>query len=170
MLSTDREEFEVQLKILCAGYDKPIGDRTEAYWKGLAKMSLLEFARVVEYALGEDGPDKIPTTKHCWAIRNDLKRGRTVTRQVVVVPEGPYSKWLARINGLFLRYILQRRDAEKFMGDINILARRRECLELRDYFEHLELEFGSEPPFSELKRMFDSAMIRVKDQGALTHV
>ena len=73
MLSTDREEFEAQLSMLCAGFNVPVGDRSEAYWKGLSKMSLIEFARCVEFALGEEGPGKIPTTKQVWDIRRKLK-------------------------------------------------------------------------------------------------
>lgn len=73
MLSTDREEFEVQMALLCAGFNVPLGDRVEAYWKGVAKMSLLEFARTVEYALGEEGPEKIPSTAQLWAIKKKMR-------------------------------------------------------------------------------------------------
>jgi hypothetical protein len=73
MLSTDRADFEDHVKALCAGYNVPLGDRIEAYWKGMQKMSLAEFARCVEHALGEEGPEKIPTTGQLWKIRKALK-------------------------------------------------------------------------------------------------
>jgi hypothetical protein len=73
MQSTDRDEFKAQLSILCAGFNVPLGDREEAYWKGCAKMSLIEFARCVEFALGESGPEKIPTTNQLWHMRTLMK-------------------------------------------------------------------------------------------------
>jgi hypothetical protein len=77
MQSTDRAEFEEQMKILCAAYDKPLGDRIEAYWKGLAKMSLVEFARVVEWCCGENQPEKFPPSGKCWDILKILKNARS---------------------------------------------------------------------------------------------
>lgn len=77
MLTTDRDEFEVQLKILCAAFDKPLGDRFEAYWKGLKKMSILEFATVVDFCVGDEGPEKLPTTFECWSIKKKLKSKKT---------------------------------------------------------------------------------------------
>jgi hypothetical protein len=76
--STDRDEFDSQLAILCAGYDRPVGDRSEAYWKGCAKMSLIEFARIVDYALGEQGPEKIPTVNQLWRLRSQLRTPNTL--------------------------------------------------------------------------------------------
>lgn len=73
MQSTDREEFDAQMLMLCQGYDRPVGDRGEAYWKGLAKMTLVEFARVVEHCLSEEGPPKFPTTHVIWGIHRSLK-------------------------------------------------------------------------------------------------
>ncbi len=73
MLSTDREEFAAQMRLLCDGFNVPLSERVEAYFKGCAKMSLIEFARCVEYALGADGPEKIPTTGQLWKILHALK-------------------------------------------------------------------------------------------------
>lgn len=73
MHSGDREEFENQVRTLCAGFNVPPGDRIEAYWRGLAKMDLPTFARVVEHALGADGPEKIPTTGQCWQISKQMR-------------------------------------------------------------------------------------------------
>jgi hypothetical protein len=99
MLSTDRDEFTAQLSILCAGFDKPLGERIEAYWKGLAKMSIVEFARCVDYALGPDGPDKLPAVPQIWALKRKL-RAVHLPAQV----EGPsiqeqLCEWLGRKLG-----------------------------------------------------------------------
>lgn len=81
MNSGDRHEFDTQMSLLCAGFNVPIGDRSEAYWKGVIRMSLMEFTRCVEHALGEDGPEKIPTCSQLWGIRKQL---RAQARVVVV--------------------------------------------------------------------------------------
>lgn len=75
MQLADRAMFEDQLGALCAGFNVPMTDlRTDAYWRGLQKMQLGQFARVVEFALGESGPERIPTVPQCWNI---LRQQRT---------------------------------------------------------------------------------------------
>jgi hypothetical protein len=79
MLSTDREEFVALLEKLCAGYNLPCGKkREEAYWSGMARMSLLQFARVVDRALSEEGPEKFPGVHELW----DLHKQQTRTTHV----------------------------------------------------------------------------------------
>lgn len=87
MLTADRKEFDDHLASLCAGFNVPVGLRSEAYWLGLQKMELPTFVRVVQYALGEDGPEKIPTVSQCWAISKKLRAVRYVP------PQEPASKW-----------------------------------------------------------------------------
>lgn len=82
MQSTDRDEFKTQLAMLCAAYDRVMGDREEAYWKGLAKMSLVEFARVVDWCVGENGPDRLPTTNQCWSLLKQLKKNTMQLPQI----------------------------------------------------------------------------------------
>jgi hypothetical protein len=72
----ERPEFESNLASLCAAFNVPIGDRLEAYWIGLKQMTLAQFVRVVEYATGENGPDKIPTTTQIWSLHKQLKNRR----------------------------------------------------------------------------------------------
>jgi hypothetical protein len=73
VLSTDREQFEVQFAVLCAGYNLPVTKaRMSAYWSGLTRMSLPRFSRCIEFALGEEGPDDIPTSKGIWKIHRQL--------------------------------------------------------------------------------------------------
>lgn len=74
MLSTERKEFEAQIAVLCAGYNIPVtGERNEAYWRGLNKMTMQILTRVVDHALGSDGPEKIPNPRQLWGIYRDLK-------------------------------------------------------------------------------------------------
>lgn len=77
MLVTERSEFDDHLGTLCAGFNVPVTElRSEAYWRGLAKMHLGQFARVVEHALGPDGPERIPTSSQCWSIWRQIRNAR----------------------------------------------------------------------------------------------
>jgi len=78
MQTADREEYEAQLGKLCAGYNLPVTThRKDAYWSGLAKMSLAQFARCVDDALSDDGPEEMPTVKGVWKIHRELRSART---------------------------------------------------------------------------------------------
>lgn len=164
MYSTDREQFDVQLSLLCQGYGFWVGERSEAYWKGLSKMSMIEFARCVEHALSETGPEKIPNVHGIWKIRNEL-RAKTPALNPPPKPAPPdQSKWLRLVNGLFLKYIMQRRLNEKFKGDISILPRRAECLKLVKIFE--EEAAGVDPSLATVENLtvhFHAAMKQVVD-------
>lgn len=145
MLSTDRQDFELLLRQLCAGYDKPLGDRLEAYWKGLAKMSIIEFARVVEFALSEHGPSALPTTKQCWSIRQELRRAPAT-------PQGPAPAIDARdhllyfANRMFLRHLVNRgglgstadfeapRGILRAVASAELLATRKAVRDVVDWF------------------------------------
>jgi hypothetical protein len=108
MLSTDRTEFESQLGKLCAGFNVPTTqDRIEAYWSGLARMSLLQFVRCVEFALGEDGPEKIPTTSGMWKIHRAARtRSVTHTQNVPLIEDKDHLLYFA--NRLFFRHLVNR--------------------------------------------------------------
>jgi hypothetical protein len=105
MNSGDRPEFDVQLSMLCAGYNVPIGDRSEAYWKGLAKMSLMEFSRCVDQALGEGGPDRIPTTGQMWKLLKELRSQRTTTPWRPTETPWHGDGWDTQANRFLLGYI-----------------------------------------------------------------
>lgn len=100
----EREEFDKLVAELCAGYNVPLGERPTAYWKGLAKMSLGQFARVVEEALGEGGPEKIPSTHVIW----DMHKKRRVYAPLRIVDDGPKwggDVWDDRSNKRFMSYL-----------------------------------------------------------------
>ena len=74
MLSTERMAFEEQLAVLFGGYPTFLTPpRVEAYWRGLSKMPLSLFVRCVDYALGDQGTDKLPTVNALWQISKRLR-------------------------------------------------------------------------------------------------
>lgn len=162
MYSTDREQFDVQLSLLCQGYGFWVGDRSEAYWKGLAKMSLPSFARCVEFAISEDGPEKLPNTHGIWKIHREM-RSSGAPQPAAAIELPPQGKWLCRVNSLFLKYLERRRLTEVFKGDINLAARRAECLKLVEFFEAIEAERDPEATEPEMRKRFDAAMTRIPD-------
>lgn len=77
MQLADRAQFDSQLGALCAGFNVPVTElRSEAYWRGLERMQLSQFARVVSHALGEDGPERIPTASQCWVLWKQIRHRR----------------------------------------------------------------------------------------------
>lgn len=164
MYSTDREQFDAQLSLLCQGYGFWVGDRSEAYWKGLSKMSLSSFMRCVEFAIGEDGPEKLPNTHAIWKIHHGLRaKGPDQIAAAALPPMPEQGKWLMRVNGMFLQYLKRRRLQDDFKGDINLLPRRAKCLELVTWFEGIEAENDPEATEPEMQKRFDAMMARIPD-------
>lgn len=161
MISTDKPEFETQLTMLCQGYGFWLGDRLEAYWKGLQKMTLVQFARCVEYALSEEGPEKIPNTHGVWKIHRELRQWPTAPTPEPPPPE--VGKWLGYVNGLFLKYLLHRRVTLGETADINLAARRQRCRDIAAWFEGLEAERDPEATMADLERKFKAAMHAIPD-------
>lgn len=113
MQSTEREEFKNQLVILCSAFNVPIGDREEAYSKGLSKMSLIEFARVVEHVIGEGGPERIPTTGQCWNILRTIKSKPVMQLGYVAKPQTSRQDNLAFFaNRIMLRYLIMEKTID----------------------------------------------------------
>jgi hypothetical protein len=82
MQSADRAQFDEEFGRLCAGYGAPVtAQRTKAYWSGLAKMSIAQFTRVIDFAIGEHGPEQLPPPKGIWKIHHQL-RGATTAPHV----------------------------------------------------------------------------------------
>lgn len=81
MLSTDREAFDAEVAILFGGFGGFLTPaKTDAYWRGLAKMSLDVFKRCVTRAL-EGGDEKLPTVHRIWEISRQLRHQAAVPRQ-----------------------------------------------------------------------------------------
>ncbi len=79
MQATDREAFEEQFAALCAGFNVPCTlPRRHAYFLGLAKMSLQQFARVVERCLADNGPEEMPTVSAMWRLHRERRLAQAV--------------------------------------------------------------------------------------------
>lgn len=103
MQNDDRAEFETQLSQLCAGFNVPLGDRLEAYWRALSKMELHTFVRVVEHCLGEGGPEKIPTTGQCWGLSKAIRPPRAAPAEQV--PQWTGDKWDIAANHHLMQHV-----------------------------------------------------------------
>jgi hypothetical protein len=162
--SNQRTEFESLMEKLYAGFNMPISEvRVEAYWMGLSKMSLGQFSQCVDYALGEHGPERIPSSSAIWKISNSV-RSRAPAQKPQGPPESPQSQCLRLVNGLFLKYLAKRRLSENFKGNIDIPARRKACLSLVDWIsEWSPEELKTEYP--QIRALFDKAMDGVKDSA-----
>jgi hypothetical protein len=130
MLSTDREEFVTLLRTLCAGFNVPATpEREDAYWRGLSKMSLLQFARVIDYALSEQGPDKLPIPKSLWRLHRDAKTEVTqVTHSAKVTEHQDHLAYYA--NRMLLRHVMSRNG----VGSVELSAARMAVADVVQWF------------------------------------
>lgn len=73
----DHEDFQIILAELFGALDKPLTDsKREGFWKGLSKMSILDFARCRDLLLGElsDGEQrKTFSVSDIWQAKNRLR-------------------------------------------------------------------------------------------------
>lgn len=129
MNSADRTEFEALVATLCAGFNVPVADRPSAYWTGLANMTVTEFARCVEHALGEDGPAKIPTAHEFWAIRKSL-RARKQTAAAPATPTWQGDAWDIRANRLLFAHITRHMAGNGACYGPNFSAQQAACTEV----------------------------------------
>ncbi len=160
MQSSDRPQFDEQILLLCAGFNVPPSVRPEAYWLGLAKMSLPEFARCVEFALSEDGPDKIPSVREIWGLR--VKMRRQGQARAVEAPYKPpeQSFGLRLVNQLFFAYLVDQRITKGIVGDIGLDARRKRCIELAAWIDGMKAE-AMLPTLAECRSAFARSMAKV---------
>lgn len=90
MQVSDREEFEIQLARLCAGYNVPVTKhRVNAYWSGCAKMTIAQLSRAIDQALGEHGPDELPATQALWKILRGARTPAAGVQTSAPIPDGP---------------------------------------------------------------------------------
>jgi hypothetical protein len=74
----DREEFRAQLEKLCAAFNVPCTEaREEAYFRAFSRLSLIAFARLVDAALDENGPQKLPTVHDLWELYKHTKGAKS---------------------------------------------------------------------------------------------
>jgi hypothetical protein len=79
MQTSDREAFDKLSRQLCMGCGAmPNPERLESFWSAFRKLSLVEWTRMVEAAMGEDGIEKL-SVQAMWALR---KKGRSQAESV----------------------------------------------------------------------------------------
>lgn len=109
MQTADGEQFEELISQLCAGYEVPVTKhRKDAHWAGCRKMSIAQYRRCVEFALSDDGPEDLPTTKALWRIHRQLTSGSSQhsTPATVRASEPDHLEYFA--NRLLLLHITHR--------------------------------------------------------------
>lgn len=163
MQSDDRKEFDAMMDQLCVGLGAVSYDvRKEAYWIGLQKMSLIQFGRVVEFCISEQGPEKVPSVPAVWKLWRDINAKARAQAAPPAAPRVDDSPGLRRINGMFLQFVKRRRLSGNFKGDIDVAARRRACLDLAAWLDRAFVE-DLVPDAAELQTMFDKAMAAIPD-------
>lgn len=108
MVLAERDEFDRRMQLLVAGFNvPPLDHRADAYFLGLAKMSLPKFASCVEYALSEDGPDKFPSVAGLWLIYRKLRTVGAPIAPSAPVHVGP-DNLLFFANRMMFRHMMAR--------------------------------------------------------------
>jgi len=133
---------------------------TDIYWEAHKPLAIEQFE--------ESAKSSIRHSKHFPKPAELLERWAEL-QQSAPKPFTPLpradAKWLGLVNGMFLRYLLKRRIDEGFKGDIDVAARRSECLTLAALFETAESEGDSLAIEAHLRERFDNAMKRVRDKS-----
>lgn len=132
----------------------------DLYWGALNDLAIEQVESAARVLIKRSKHFPKPAEFH--SILDEQKESSRIPRGHIELPP-PDRKWLAAVNQLFLRYLQKRRIDEGFTGDINLAARRIECLSLVDFFEALDLDNDPAANKAELKIRFDRAMARVPD-------
>lgn len=168
MNSSERADFDTLMKKLCVGLGAlPSPDRLQIFFEGLAKMSLIQFSRVVDACLDEDSAcnGKLPTVPAVWKIWRGIREKERARTARPIDHKGPQqSKSLMLVNSMFLNYIYLRRVVQKTPRSVNIDidGRRVQCLKLVEFLEASQAE-DLYPSLDEVKAMFQRAMERISD-------
>lgn len=103
MQSGDRDEFTKTLRVLCAARGIPwTDDRDEAFWKGLAKMSLIQFNRAVDAMCASEDPPRNLTPGQVWqAFKAQRANGVTLTP----TPGADEDKWGREANRRLMHHV-----------------------------------------------------------------
>jgi len=172
MQTDDRAEFERILAEMFAALDKPLTEAKQgAFWKGLSRISLIEFSRCRDRLLQElsDGePRKSFGLSDVWALRNRMRARAPAIAEV----KWPGSQSLARVNLMFMRWLVHEIPKRKpFIAADGLphsipmaeLKRRRQaCIDLATAHEVLLLEDPAYATEAAMQRTFAEAMERIK--------
>lgn len=80
---TELDEFDQHTATLCAAFNIPLKEeRRAAYRKSLGRLKEVAWARIVEFAIGEEGPKELPTTGECWRIYRKLRAPAGIPKRI----------------------------------------------------------------------------------------
>lgn len=113
MIDGERPEFEAKLAVLFAGIDKPLGEaQREAFWRGLQRMSLVEFNRCVDLMLREleesDGAPRHFSVGQVWQAKHRLRAPAPQYLHQLKLGEWDGDNWDVRANVRLLQHITRR--------------------------------------------------------------
>lgn len=117
MTTTDKPKFLELLNALFGAHGRTVWDgAVSGYWKGLEKMSLMQFERSVEKAIdklahSERGVSKIPTVSELWDISRGIRAYETPIQSTE--PEWLGDGWDVNANLLLLAYIERKKDSRE---------------------------------------------------------
>lgn len=101
------DAFDHALAKLCAAFNIPCtNERRAAFRQAFGKIHVAGWERLVDHCLGEHGPEKFPTVKQLWGIRNDM-RAAPAHAAAAKEPEAFWDPWLVQANQRLLRHILK---------------------------------------------------------------
>lgn len=137
MQSSDRPDFEKLVAKLCAGFEAqaPTPERIAAYVEGLDAMSLIEFSRVVDFALSEAYADefseggkkrpRLPNVPLCWQIRKRFRARPEPKLNPAPIPprKAPIDHLVLFANRLMVRHVIWREGLGERELDIAIAAK-----------------------------------------------
>jgi hypothetical protein len=162
MQITEQTEFQGHVARLCAGLGvPPTEERQAAFWTAFKVLSLLEFSRMVDQALSENGLKGKPDVPAMWALRASMK-ARPVPGQPPPPATIEPSFGVKLVDSMFMTYVYQRKFVEQFKGDINMAARRQKCRELAGWIDGMKAE-DMLPTLPECMTAFGNAMKSVAD-------
>lgn len=110
MNSTERAAFREELEVLFGAFPPArLSDaQEEAYWRGLAAMSLPAFRRAVERAIdAERGEERLPSPRRLWAISLELRdEARSREQRARKEAEQHVDQFVAYANRVLLWFCL----------------------------------------------------------------
>lgn len=178
MQVSDRDLFEALLEKLYAGFNMPMSKaRSDAYFDGLQKMSLARFSRCVDEALGENGPERIPSVTQIWKIYKGIAHA---TEPLPVPKPIEQDHLLFFANRLFFKHLtfknwmgsvgtfIPARGMVNCIPSAEMLASRKVIRDLVDYFSGPILEGDSDATPAEFVAQLIVALDRVSKIDART--
>lgn len=168
MLSTEREAFDDQVRLLCAGFNIPATpERLESYWTGLQRMNLPVFVRIVERALGPDGPEKFPAVSSVWGIYREL---RTKARPPSTAPSlstPSVDAFVAFGNRALVEFLRQNGAAAGEVLGLLVEAKNTVAQNLRgiDAEDHISADEAREAFFKAYRRVHRPMSMREAEEG-----